>query len=136
MICRHHCFPHRVITAIISTFSLSFCVKLLEFCSQTSLATEEASTFLKLSKIFNFKIVKLINVLLFHKFYSQNQVICPGQRREGTSTEWVNYRCSTGRYCGRGRTLVYPVYRSYSVQHNKCGVAINDIMSKYSRIKI
>ena len=37
---------------------------------------------MKLSKIFNFKIVKLINVLLFHKFYSQNQIICPGQRRE------------------------------------------------------
>ena len=42
---------------------------------------------MKLSKIFNFKIVKLINVLLFHKFYSQNQIICPGQRREGISSE-------------------------------------------------
>ena len=31
------------------------------------------------------------------------------------TTEWVNYRCSTGRYCGRGRTLVYPVYRAWIV---------------------
>ena len=29
-------------------------------------------------------------------------------------TEWVNYRCSTVRYCGRGRTLVYLVYSIYS----------------------
>ena len=41
---------------------------------------------MKLSKNFNFKIVKLINVMIFHKFYSQNQIICPGQRREGTSS--------------------------------------------------
>ena len=35
------------------------------------------------------------------------------------STEWVNYRCSTGRYCGRGRTLFYPVY-SFSMTLHFC----------------
>ena len=32
-----------------------------------------------------------------------------------STTERVNYRCSTGRYCGRGRTLVYPVYSSWTL---------------------
>ena len=27
------------------------------------------------------------------------------------STEWVNYRCSNGIYCGHSKTLVYPVCR-------------------------
>ena len=39
-----------------------------------------------MSKKIYFKILKSIDVLLFHKFYSQKQIICPGQRQEGTSS--------------------------------------------------